>query len=202
LAGCALRPSWLLRPRSRPTTSVRTSRTSSRSRTYPALAAGDDKGGPESPPCAETDMDSARVRGRASVRLPARPSVRRVRQQRNLPGPLDGHGQLALVPGAVAGDAPRQHLGPLGQEAAQAAGFLIIDAVDFVDAERANLSSAPPFPPHKHSSHPANRRPRTEASAAARLKGNFVFFKARERIGRRARAFGRAVFRPIQKAHV
>ena len=95
----------------------------------------------------------------AELEASRRASVRR-RQQRNLLGPLDGHGQLALAPGAVAGDSAAS--GPLVRSGKRPVSYNRCGR--FVDAER-KPSSAPPFPPHKHSSH-LNRRPRTEVRAA------------------------------------
>ena len=49
-------------------------------------------------------------------------------QQSDLTGPLDGLGQLALMHGAGAGGSAGQNLGPLGNEAAQLGGILVVDA--------------------------------------------------------------------------
>src|SRR5690606_19970069 len=74
-----------------------------------------------------------------------RSSVDGVGQQRDLTGPLDGPGQLALMAGAVARNAPGQNLRPLRKEAAQPPRVLVVHLAHFVDAECANF--APPAAP-------------------------------------------------------
>src|SRR5260221_13046660 len=69
-------------------------------------------------------------------------SVRHIRNQRDLPGALDGRLQLALVHGAGAGDAPRQNLAALGHEGSQQLDVLVVDVVDLVRAELADLAAA------------------------------------------------------------
>ena len=70
-----------------------------------------------------------------------------VGQQRQLAGALDGRGDLALVPSAGAGDAPRADLALLGDEPAQAGHVLVIDLLDLVSAVRTWLAPAAPGPP-------------------------------------------------------
>ena len=60
-----------------------------------------------------------------------------------MPGPLQGDGQLALVPGARAGLATRLDLRPLRQVAAEAVDLLVVDLDGLVGAERADLPAAP-----------------------------------------------------------
>src|SRR4030095_4197787 len=66
-------------------------------------------------------------------------SISRVRQQRQDACAHDRHAQLPLVPRARARDAPRQHLGALGHEALQEFHVLVVDVVDLVRAELADL---------------------------------------------------------------
>src|SRR5918994_8483 len=68
--------------------------------------------------------------------------VRRVRQQRDLPGPDDGNAESALVLRAGPRDSPRQHLAALRHEAAQQLHVLVVDVVDLVCAELADLAPA------------------------------------------------------------
>ena len=56
--------------------------------------------------------------------------------------PLEGHGQLALVPGAGAGLPSRLDLGALGQVPAEAVDLLVVDHDRLVGAERADLAAA------------------------------------------------------------
>src|SRR6186997_863600 len=70
------------------------------------------------------------------------PLIRRVRQQRQLPGAHDGHAQAALMLRARAGNPPRQHLAALGDEAAQQLDVLVVDVVDLVRAELADFTTA------------------------------------------------------------
>src|SRR4051794_11502322 len=65
-----------------------------------------------------------------------------VRQQRDGARPLDRERQLALVPGAVAGDAARDDLAALAQEAAEDARVLVVDQHLLVGAEAAHLAAA------------------------------------------------------------
>src|SRR6267142_1594447 len=69
---------------------------------------------------------------------------RRVRQQRHRAGALDGVGELALVARAAARDPARDDLAALGHQAAQAAHVLVVDEVDLVSAELADLPPAEP----------------------------------------------------------
>src|SRR5207248_3584351 len=68
--------------------------------------------------------------------------VGHIRDQRNLPGPLDRRLQLALMHGAGAGDAPGQNLPALGNERAEQLHVLVVDIVDLVRAELADLAAA------------------------------------------------------------
>src|SRR6266403_1608552 len=69
---------------------------------------------------------------------------RHVRQQGHRAGVLDGVGELALMPRAAARDPARNDLAALGDEAAQATHVLVVDEVDLVRAELANLPPAEP----------------------------------------------------------
>src|SRR3981081_3550179 len=71
-------------------------------------------------------------------------SIRDVRNQRNLPGALDRDLQLPLVPRARAGNPSRQNLAPLGHEGRQQLDVLVVDVVNLVRAELADL------PPSEH----------------------------------------------------
>src|SRR5512137_1322923 len=66
----------------------------------------------------------------------------RVGQQRQLPSPLDGRLELALVHRAHAGDAARQDLRALGHEGQQHLRVLVVDVVDLLRAELADLAAA------------------------------------------------------------
>jgi hypothetical protein len=61
------------------------------------------------------------------------------RQQRYVPGALDGAGQHPLVPGARAGLAARPDLSVIGDETAKHVGLLVVDADTLVCAELARL---------------------------------------------------------------
>ena len=62
-------------------------------------------------------------------------------QKRHMPRVLQRDGQPTLVLGAGAGLAARLDLGAVGQEAAQPHQVLVVDVVDLVDAELANLAA-------------------------------------------------------------
>ena len=62
-------------------------------------------------------------------------------QQADRPCPLDGGRKFLLVLGARTGNAAGKNLSALADELSQLAGFLIIDIVDIVCAEYANLFS-------------------------------------------------------------
>src|SRR3954471_4147703 len=64
-----------------------------------------------------------------------------VRQQRDVPGPLQRDRQLALVAGARAGLPTRLDLRSLGEVAAEAVDLLVVDDDRLVRAERADLSA-------------------------------------------------------------
>src|SRR4051794_17510286 len=80
--------------------------------------------------------------GRRSGRLG--PEVlRRVRQQGDDPGALQGDGQLPLVGGAGAGLPTRLDLRALREVAAEAVDLLVVDRDGLVGAEGADLPAAP-----------------------------------------------------------
>jgi hypothetical protein len=54
--------------------------------------------------------------------------------------PLDGHGQLSLVVGAIARNPTRHDFASLGNVAAQPSDILIVDLVDLIRTELANLT--------------------------------------------------------------
>lgn len=55
---------------------------------------------------------------------------------------LDGDGELALMRGTGAGDAAGQDLSPLGHIAAESGDILVVDVLNLIDAEAANLAAA------------------------------------------------------------
>jgi hypothetical protein len=65
----------------------------------------------------------------------------RERQERDVPAPLDGNGDLPLVAGAVAGDAAGEDLAALGDEKLQGLEVLVVDERRLIDAEPADLPS-------------------------------------------------------------
>src|SRR5882724_12186980 len=69
-------------------------------------------------------------------------SVRHVRNQCNLPRALDGGLELALVHRARARDAPRENLAALGHERPDQLDVLVVDVVNLVRAELADLAPA------------------------------------------------------------
>src|SRR6185312_10868421 len=64
-----------------------------------------------------------------------------VRQQRKLPGALDGTGHLALMPAARSGDPPRADLASVGDEPAEQAEVLVVDLLHLVAAIRTRLAA-------------------------------------------------------------
>src|SRR6266545_1150837 len=68
--------------------------------------------------------------------------VRGEGDQRQMARPLDRLLQEALVPGAGPGDPPRQDLRALGDELLQQLHVLVVDVVDLVRAELADLAAA------------------------------------------------------------
>src|SRR3954465_3574511 len=70
--------------------------------------------------------------------------VAHVRQQRDLAGPLDGSGDLVLVPAARNRDAPPPDLAAVGDVLAERADVLVVDLVDLVPAEAAGLAATGP----------------------------------------------------------
>src|SRR3954467_15081814 len=67
--------------------------------------------------------------------------LRRVRDQRQLPCPHDGGAQLALMQRAGSRDAAWQDLGALGHERHQQLDVLVVDVVNLVRAELADLAA-------------------------------------------------------------
>src|SRR5688572_16578258 len=68
-------------------------------------------------------------------------SVRHVRNERDLTRALDGGLQLALVHRAGSGDAARQDLAALRNERTDQLHVLVVDVVDLVRAELADLAA-------------------------------------------------------------
>ena len=62
-------------------------------------------------------------------------------QERDVPAALDRHGDLALMTGAIAGDAAGKDLAPFGDEELQGLEVLVVDERCLVDAEPADLFS-------------------------------------------------------------
>src|SRR6202035_4161239 len=62
-----------------------------------------------------------------------------VGEQRHVPGPLQRDREAALVAGAGSGDTTRKDLASLAHEAAPARYLLVVDQVDLLDAEVADL---------------------------------------------------------------
>src|SRR5262245_7085389 len=71
---------------------------------------------------------------------------RHVRQQGHRARALDRMGQLPLVPRAAAGNAARDDLAALGDEAAEPTHVLVVDEVDLVRAKLANLPASKATP--------------------------------------------------------
>src|SRR5436190_1448796 len=71
-----------------------------------------------------------------------------VRQQGDGARPLDGVRELALMPCAAPGDAAGDDLAPFRDEAAQTSDVLVVDEVDLVRAELADLPPAEPAALH------------------------------------------------------
>jgi hypothetical protein len=70
----------------------------------------------------------------------------RLGQQGHGAGAADGASELPLVPGAASRDAARRDLAPLRDEVPEPADVLVVDQVNPVDAELANLAAAEPAP--------------------------------------------------------
>jgi hypothetical protein len=64
------------------------------------------------------------------------------RQQSDVACLLDGTRQPPLMGGADAGEAPGYYLAPLGNKLLQQAYIAIVDGIDFLDTELANLLAA------------------------------------------------------------
>src|SRR5262249_33837119 len=78
-----------------------------------------------------------------TLRAPRQTSlVRHIWNQRQLTGPLDRRLQFALVHGTRSRNAPRQDLPALRHKRAQQLHVLVVDIVDFVRAEFADLPPA------------------------------------------------------------
>jgi len=60
-------------------------------------------------------------------------------QQRHIAGALNGNSQLPLVPGTVSCDPPRQNFPPLCNELPQSINILVVNILDLVNAEAADL---------------------------------------------------------------
>src|SRR6476660_5925531 len=73
--------------------------------------------------------------------------VGHVGDERDLPGALDRDLQLSLVHRARAGNPPRQNLAPLGHKGRQELDVLVVDVVDLVRAELADLAAPEHRPP-------------------------------------------------------
>src|SRR5205823_13320783 len=69
--------------------------------------------------------------------------LRRVRQERDVPGTLERGCQHALVSGAGSRLAARLDLRALGEIAPEAIDLLVVDALGLVDAEVADLATSP-----------------------------------------------------------
>jgi hypothetical protein len=68
--------------------------------------------------------------------------VANVGQQSNLAGTLDGSVQFSLVLSASTGNTAGQDLAALADALSQATGILVVDEINLVCAENANLSSS------------------------------------------------------------
>jgi hypothetical protein len=64
------------------------------------------------------------------------------RQQSDVARLLDGTRQPTLMGGADAGEAPGHYLAPLGDKLLQQPYIAIVDGIDFLDTELANLLAA------------------------------------------------------------
>ena len=69
-------------------------------------------------------------------------SVGHIGEKRNLPGALDGLGELALMHGTGTGRTAGENLAALGKEPAKFCGILIVNISGLVHAELAYLSAA------------------------------------------------------------
>ena len=70
------------------------------------------------------------------------PLVADERQQSNVTGPLDGDRQFTLMSRTGAGNTAGQNLRALRNEAAQTVDVFVVDILNPVDAEAANLFAA------------------------------------------------------------
>src|SRR5271163_3139788 len=82
----------------------------------------------------------------AAAAIDVTAALEHIREQRELAGPLDRRGDLALVAPTGAGDATRADLALLGHEPAQAGHVLVVNLLDLVSAVRTWLAPAAPRP--------------------------------------------------------
>jgi hypothetical protein len=68
--------------------------------------------------------------------------LRGVGQEREVPGPLEGHGQHALVTGAGAGLAAGVDLAAVRHITAELGGFFVVNMLDLVDAKGTDATPA------------------------------------------------------------
>ena len=71
--------------------------------------------------------------------------VSHVGQQGNVPGALDGHGQLTLMSSTNAGHSAGEDLASLGDVLAKLCSILIIDACSLIYTELADLAATANF---------------------------------------------------------
>ena len=95
---------------------------------------------------AASPAPSQRSRSRSPVAIAATTTMvsaafGHVRQQRKLPGPLDGASHLALMPTARSGDPPRADLAAIGDESAQHGHVLVVHLLHLVPAVRTRLAA-------------------------------------------------------------
>src|SRR5215813_2151717 len=67
-------------------------------------------------------------------------------QQRHRARTSNGAGELTLMTGAAAGDAPGRDLAPLRHEVLEPAHILVVDELNLVHTELADLAPAEPAP--------------------------------------------------------
>src|SRR5690242_16512012 len=96
---------------------------------------------------ARNTQNPPRTSARRLPRLLRCASIGHVRDQGDLTRALDRRLQLPLMHRAGAGDAPREDLAALGHERADQLHVLVIDVVDLVRAELADLAAAEQRPP-------------------------------------------------------
>src|SRR6476660_3465277 len=120
-------------------------------RTYAPNMSAENSAAPRAPPVRGSGLSRTRAvsdsgigpapDGGGGLRRPrsAPASVRGEGQERDVARPLDGQGELALVLGAGAEHPARQDLAPLGHEPGEELHVLVVDVVDLVRAELADL---------------------------------------------------------------